>query len=75
MQITSEASKNGGCGLIVVSEMKNGIGKYTNPDGSFGPLLSYHDPSISGSTYRKADEIYDIPKCRIQMVTAGVRDD
>ena len=75
LQITAEASRNGGCGIVAVTEMKNGKGKYTNPDGSYGPLLNFFDEQISGTTFRQAEKILTMSNCRIQLIAAGVCED
>jgi len=75
LQTTAEAGRNGGCGIVAVPEMKNGKAKYTNPDGSYGPLLSFFDDQISGTTFRQAEKILSMSNCRMQLIAAGVPED
>jgi len=69
------AAANGGCGLITVNEIKTGKSRYTEPDGSYGTLGEFYDPELGGRSFRKADNIPRIDKCRIQMIAAGVKED
>ena len=75
LQTQATASSNSGCGLIFVNEIKFGKSRYTDLDGSFGPLLSFYDKYIPEKSYRKAIKIPCIRKCRIQVVAAGVKED
>ena len=75
LQTQANAAENGGCGLILVPEMKSGKGRYTNIDGSYGPLLDFYEESIHGISCRKADNIATVQKCRIHLLTAGVKND
>ena len=75
LQTQANAAENGGCGLILVPEMKSGKGRYTNIDGSYGPLLDFYEESMQGKSYRKADNIATVQKCRIHLLTAGVKND
>ena len=75
LQSQSEAFKNAGCGILYVPEIKNGKRKYTDIDGSYGPLLSFYDTEVPGITFRKAEDIPDINNYRIQIVSAGVAED
>ena len=75
LQTQSEAGMNGGCGLILVPEIKSGKGRYSDIDGSYSPLLTFYDNHLPGYTYRKADKVLDISNCRIQLVAGGVTED
>ena len=75
IQIHAEAAKNNGCGIIYVPEIKTGKNKYTDPEGTYGPLLAFYDDHVPGITFRKAEDIGDIDDCRLQVVAAGVTDD
>ena len=75
IQTHSEAAKNAGCGIIFVPEIKTGKSKYTDIDGSYGPLLSFYDKPLPGITFRKAEDIKDVDNCRVQIVAAGVVED
>ena len=75
LQMQTEAGLNGGCGIVNIPELKTGKGKLTDGVGSYGPLLSFYDDIIPGTTFRKADTIEDMENCRIQVVAAGVVDD
>ena len=75
IQIHADAAANDGTGVIFVPEIKSGKSKYTNIDGSYGPLLSFYDIQVPGSTFRKAANIPDIGNCRIQVIAAGVLKD
>ena len=75
LQTQATAAQNGGSGIIFVPEIKSGKGRYTDLDGSYGPLLSFHDTYIPERTYRKAQNIPCIPNCHIQMLAAGVNED
>ena len=74
-QTQAIAAQNGGCGLVFVPEIKSGKARYTDLDGSYGPLLSFYDDFIPAKTYRKAEKIPCIPHCRIHLLAAGVIDD
>ena len=52
-----------------------GKSKYTNMDGSYGPLIHFYDPQVAGVTFRQAETIPDMDNCRIQIVAAGVAND
>ena len=56
-QTQAVAAGNAGCGLIFVAEMKSGRCRYTDLDGSYGPLLSFYDMYIPEKSHRKADKI------------------
>ena len=75
LQTHAHAAANGGCGLIVVSEIKSGKARYTNAEGTYAPLLDFYDLPIASNTYRKAETIPPIKNCRIQLVAAGVKED
>ena len=75
MQTQATAALNGGCGVIAISELKSGKAAYIDPDGSFGPLLSFYDDELPARTFRKAEDIPAIDNCRIQIVAAGVKED
>ena len=75
LQMQTEAGLNGGCGIVNIPEIKTGKAKLTDGVGSYGPMLSFYDDNIPGTTFRKADEIVDMENCRIQLVAAGVIDD
>ena len=72
LQTQTEAGLNAGCGLIHIPEIKIEKSKYTDIDGSYGPMLSLYDNGIPGFTYRKAENIRDVDFCRIQIIAAGV---
>ena len=75
LQTQATAAANGGCGLIFVSEIKHDKARYTDLDGSYGPLLSFYDRYIPGKSYRKAAKIPCIRNCRIQLLACGVKED
>ena len=75
LQTQATAALNGGCGVIAISELKSGKAAYIDPDGSFGPLLSFYDDELPARTFRKAEDIPAIDNCRIQIVAAGVKED
>ena len=75
LQTTAMAATNGGCGLISVSEIKVGKCAYTSTTGKHTPLLDFYDPDIAAQSFRQAEDIPIISKCRIQMVAAGVKED
>ena len=75
LQTQATAARSSGCGIIFVPEIKSGKGRYTDLDGSYGPLLSFHDTYILERTYRKAETIPCIPNCHIQLLAAGVNED
>ena len=75
LQTHASASKNGGCGLLLIHEIKSGKSSYTDPEGSYAPILDFYEQTINGKTFRKAEIIYPITNCRIQMLAAGVKED
>ena len=75
LQTQALAAQNGGCGLIFVPEIKHGKARYTDLDGTYGPLLSFYDDYIPGKSYRKAEKIPCIRNCHIHLLAAGVKDD
>ena len=75
LQTHATAAVNGGCGIIAVNELKSGKARYTDTDGTYGSMLNFADPEVDAKSYRKADFIPKIKKCRIQMVGAGVKED
>ena len=75
IQTKAAAASNGGCGLILVSEIKNGKGCYTDMDGTYGTFLNFYDPDMAAESFRNAEDIPRIDKCRIQMIAAGVKED
>ena len=75
LQTQAEAGKNGGCGLIVVHEIKNGKKKYTDAEGGHGPFIHFYDPQIAGISYRKAEDVLVMDNCRLQLIAAGVYQD
>ena len=75
LQSHSEAASNAGCGILYVPEIKCGKTKYTDFEGKYAPLLTFHDTEMQGVTYRKAEGIPDIDNCRIQLVAAGIPED
>ena len=52
-----------------------GKSKYTNMDGSYGPLIHFYDQQVPGVTFRQAETIPDMDNCRIQIMAAGVAND
>ena len=72
LQTQTEAGLNAGCGLIHIPEIKMEKSKYTDIDGSYGPMLSLYDIGIPGFTSRKAENFRDVDFCRIQIIAAGV---
>ena len=75
LQTQATAAMNGGCGLIAVNEIKSGKVRYTDLDGSYGSMLDFADPDVAARSYRKAEFIPKIKKCRIQLIAAGVKED
>ena len=75
LQTQAVAAANGGIGIIFVPEIKFGKKRYTDLDGSYGPLLSFYDRYIPEKTYRKAERIPCIKNCRIHLISAGVKSD
>ena len=75
LQTQAEAGKNGGCGLIVVHEIKNGKKKYTDAEGGYGPFIHFYDPKIAGISYRKAEDVLVMDNCRLQLIAEGVHQD
>ena len=75
LQTQAAAASNGGCGLVFVPEIKFGKKRYTDLDGSYGPLLSFYDRYIPEKTYRRAERIPGIKNCRIHLMSAGVKSD
>ena len=75
LQTQAVAAANGGCGLIFVPEIKFVKKSYTGLDGSYGPLLSFHDRYISEKTHRKAERISCIQNYRIHLMSADVKSD
>ena len=69
------AARNGGCGLIKVTEIKSGKSRYTEIDGSYGTMLKFYDRPLGARTFRNAEDIPAIENCRIQMIGAGVKED
>ena len=75
LQTQYTAAVNGGCGLILVTEIKNGRVRYTNPDGSYGTLLTFYYKPVHAGSFRQTDLIPPMKNCRIQLIAAGVKDD
>ena len=75
LQTQATAASNAGCGIIMVNEIKSGKIRYTDADGSYGSILDFADPDVSARSYRKAEFIPQIKKCRIQLIAAGVKED
>ena len=75
LQTQACAAANGGCGILAITEIKSGKTRYTDIDGSYGSMLDFADPTVGAKSYRKADFIPKIGKCRMQMVAAGVKED
>lgn len=75
LQTQAMASENGGCGLMLVSEIKTERCKYTDVKGTYAPLLNFFDKIVDGKTFRNADEIQYMNNCRIHMFAAGVKED
>ena len=75
IQVQTEAGCNAGCGIIFVPEIKRGKNKYTDVNGTYGPLLTFYDPTMDGKTFRTAETILDVTNCRLQLIAAGVPSD
>ena len=75
LQTHACAASNAGCGIMAVTEIKSGKTRYTDTDGSYGTMLDFADPQVAAKSYRKAEFIPKILKCRMQMVAAGVKED
>ena len=75
LQTQAHAAQNGGCGMILVPEIKSGTARYTDPTGSYAPLLDFYGVPLQSKSFRKADNIKSIKNCRIQLIAAGVKDD
>ena len=61
--------------MILVPEIKSGTARYTDPTGSYAPLLDFYGVPLQSKSFRKADNIKSIKNCRIQLIAAGVKDD
>ena len=75
IQIQAEASRNAGCGIIFVPELKTGKAKYNDCEGKYCPLLAFYEDKVPGETFRTAETIFDINNGRIQLIGAGVPED
>ena len=75
LQTVTEAGKNGGTGIVMVDEIKNGKKAYTDTEGTYGPLLSYYGRKIAGTNFRKAENVLAMENVRIQLLAAGVAKD
>ena len=75
LQTHESAAMNGGCGLVLVPEIKSGKAQYMDVDGSYAPLLSFYDRQIPAKSFRKAEDISKIRNCRIHILAAGVKED
>ena len=75
LQTHATAAENSGSGIILVPKIKNGKCRYTDLDGTYGPLLSFYDKHIPEKSYRKANTIPCIRNCHIQLIAAGVLND
>ena len=53
LQTQATAAGNAGNGLIFVPEIKSGKAKYTDLDGTYGPLLDFYERTIAAKSYRK----------------------
>ena len=52
LQTNANAAQNGGCGLIVVAEIKSGKQRYTDAEGTYAPLLHFYDLPVPSTTFR-----------------------
>ena len=75
LQTHACAASNAGSGIIAVTEIKSGKSRYTETDGTYASMLDFADPQVAAKSYRKAEFIPKIMKCRMQMVAAGVKED
>ena len=75
LQTQATAAHNAGCGLILIPEIKYGKCQYTCVKNTYVPLLSYFDTPLPARSFRNAEDIPRIPKCRINMYAAGVKED
>ena len=75
LKTQASAAENGGCGIVLVPEIKSGKVSYSDADGSYAPLLSFYDRQLPGVSFRKAEDISMIQNCRIQIFAAGVKED
>ena len=75
LQTQYHAAVNGGCGMIIVNEIKNGKVRYVDHDGSYGSLLTFYDKAVHARTFRQAEAIPAMKNCRMQLIAAGVKDD